>query len=347
VDIATARTEFYPYPAAHPEVSASSIRQDLYRRDFTINALAIRLTNHRDWAEGELLDFFGGIPDLEQRQVRVLHPNSFIEDPTRIFRAVRFAVRLGFQLEPQTEAYIRHAVASGLYQQQYQPQSEQRKLPSLQARLRNELKYLLQAEYWVPALQLLGDLGALECLHPQLIPSPELWRRMRLAARWLQHLSTMPDPEQASLPAWQIMLETLLAGLPAHLRQTVAANLSLAEEGQKRLQLLEPSQQQIQSQILVARSPSQVVLCLERFEVPLLILVASQSSAQIRRILWRYLTHWRQLKPPLNGKQLQRLGYRPGPQFRQILAQVRAASLDGKITDAASAVAYVQAEFPL
>jgi tRNA nucleotidyltransferase (CCA-adding enzyme) len=350
VDIATARTEFYPYPAAYPEVSASSIRQDLYRRDFTINALAIRLTNHGDWGAGELLDFFGGISDLEQKQVRVLHPNSFIEDPTRIFRAVRFAVRLGFQLEPQTEAYIRHAVASGVYQ--HRP--EQRKLPSLQSRLRNELKYLLQEDYWVPALQLLGDLGALQCLHPQLIPSPELWRRMRLTARWLAHLKTATD-SLPSLTAWQMMLETLIAGLPAHLRQTVAANLNLAEEGQQRLQRLESSQKEVQEAILTAHAPnnapqnfpSKIVQCLSRFEIPLLILVASQSNSQVRRILWRYLTHWRQVKPLLNGNQLQQLGYRPGPQLRQILAQVLAATLDGQITDETSAIDYVYRQFPV
>ncbi|MGL5079701.1 MAG: CBS domain-containing protein, partial [Waterburya sp.] len=96
IDIATARTEFYPYPAANPQVEASSIRQDLYRRDFTINALAVRLTLPKKGEfsrKGDLLDFFGGLVDLYSRQIRVLHANSFIEDPTRIYRAVRFAVR--------------------------------------------------------------------------------------------------------------------------------------------------------------------------------------------------------------------------------------------------------------
>ena len=101
VDIATARTEFYPYPAANPEVEASSIRQDLYRRDFTINAMALRLTSPHP---GTLLDFFGGLLDLRAKQIRVLHANSFIEDPTRIYRGVRFAVRLGFQLKPKQKA---------------------------------------------------------------------------------------------------------------------------------------------------------------------------------------------------------------------------------------------------
>ncbi|MGD1921535.1 MAG: CBS domain-containing protein [Pleurocapsa sp.] len=109
IDIATARTEFYPYPTANPQVEASSIRQDLYRRDFTINALAVRLTPPKRGEfsrKGDLLDFIGGLIDLEAGNIRVLHANSFIEDPTRIYRAVRFAVRLGFVIEPQTEEYI-------------------------------------------------------------------------------------------------------------------------------------------------------------------------------------------------------------------------------------------------
>ena len=139
VDIATARTEFYPYPAANPEVEASSIRQDLYRRDFTINAMALRLTSPR---AGELLDFFGGLLDLQAKQIRVLHANSFIEDPTRIYRGVRFAVRFGFQIEPQTEDYIRYAINSGVYDRTTQENS---KTPALQTRLKTELKTYLRS----------------------------------------------------------------------------------------------------------------------------------------------------------------------------------------------------------
>jgi tRNA nucleotidyltransferase (CCA-adding enzyme) len=179
LDIATARTEFYPYPAANPEVEASSIRQDLYRRDFTINALAVRLGVPRS---GELLDFFGGLLDLEARQIRVLHANSFIEDPTRIYRAVRFAVRLGFSIESQTEGYIRHALESGIY---YRIQGENGRAPALETRLKSELKYILQAPYWQVALQMLGDLQALRCIHPTLDLDRPLWRRLRLLDRCL------------------------------------------------------------------------------------------------------------------------------------------------------------------
>ncbi|XHX76883.1 MAG: CBS domain-containing protein [Stenomitos frigidus ULC029] len=191
VDFATARTEFYPYPAANPEVEASSIRQDLYRRDFTINAMAIRLTAP---GAGELLDFFGGLLDLHTKQIRVLHANSFIEDPTRIYRAVRFATRLGFQLEAQTEGYIRYAIASGVYvqiqEQQRHHQSPQAPVatPALQTRLRAELKYIFQSPYWQPALQTLADLGALQCLHPTLAMDAHVWRQLRWVDRGLKWL---------------------------------------------------------------------------------------------------------------------------------------------------------------
>ncbi|UBF28576.1 CBS domain-containing protein [Kovacikia minuta CCNUW1] len=185
IDIATARTEFYPYPAANPEVEASSIRQDLYRRDFTINALAIRLTQPR---AGETLDFFGGLLDLQAKQIRVLHANSFIEDPTRIYRAVRFAVRLGFQIDAQTEGYIRHAIASGIYTQIQSRQDAKSRMaaPALQTRLKFELKYILQTPYWKAALHQLADLEALQCIHPTLEMNADLWRQLRLAERWLK-----------------------------------------------------------------------------------------------------------------------------------------------------------------
>ncbi|WP_228057350.1 CBS domain-containing protein, partial [Tychonema sp. LEGE 07203] len=179
LDIATARTEFYPYPAANPEVEASSIRQDLYRRDFTINALAVRLGVPNS---GQLLDFFGGLRDLEARQIRVLHANSFIEDPTRIYRAVRFAVRLGFAIESQTEGYIRHATESGIY---YRIQGENGRAPALEIRLKSELRHILQAPYWKAALQMLGDLQALRCIHPTLELDRQLWRQLRLLDRCL------------------------------------------------------------------------------------------------------------------------------------------------------------------
>jgi tRNA nucleotidyltransferase (CCA-adding enzyme) len=336
VDIATARTEFYPYPAANPEVAASSIRQDLYRRDFTINALAVRLSQPR---AKELLDFFGGLLDLQQRQIRVLHPNSFIEDPTRIFRAVRFAVRLEFGIHPQTEEYIRHAIASGIYQR---IQGENDKAPALQSRLRNELKYILRADHWQVALKLLADLGALQCIHPALEFSSTLWRQMRLGDRWLKVF----DPQEMAVRHWEMLVEMLIAYLDPEYRGEVAENLHLSVVSLQRLQHLAQTQTEVVERLSQAQSPSQIVHVLRRRDLPTLILIAAQDSPAIRSKIWQYLRDWAQVKPLLNGDDLIRLGYKPGPHFKAILDKLLSATLDGVIRNQAEALALVSDRFP-
>ncbi|MEO0855094.1 MAG: CBS domain-containing protein, partial [Cyanobacteria bacterium J06648_11] len=171
IDIATARTEFYPYPAAMPEVAASSIQQDLYRRDFTINALALLLNGPQ---AGQILDFFGGLDDLDRRQIRVLHPNSFIEDPTRILRAVRFAVRLQFQLGTRTRDYAL-AAAHLTRDRVTNPDDRSDTVWTHQGtRLKQELCYILRSPRWSDALVQLNDLEALHYLHPDLNLTDEL-----------------------------------------------------------------------------------------------------------------------------------------------------------------------------
>ena len=338
LDIATARTEFYPYPAANPEVEASSIRQDLYRRDFTINALAARLTATRG-GELPLLDFFGGVLDLRSRQIRVLHANSFIEDPTRIYRAVRFAVRLGFQIEPQTEAYIRYAIESGVYERSL---LENTKAPALQTRLKAELKYILQAPYWERALQLLASLGALKCLHPTLELDDQLWWQVRLVDRWLRRF----DPNK-SLEHWQMRLEVLIAHLAPEERAAVARNLQLPVDSIERLEQLAQAQADLAESLQASQLKSEVVGRLRLYQLPTLVLLAVQSRRSIRRKIWQYLTNWANIQPPLNGNDLKQLGYKPGPQYRQILDTLLAATLDQVIQNEADAKAFLAEHYPL
>ncbi|MGG6266882.1 CBS domain-containing protein [Leptolyngbya sp. AN03gr2] len=324
IDIATARTEFYLYPAANPEVEASSIRQDLYRRDFTVNALALRLTHPR---AGELLDFFGGLSDLRSHQIRVLHPNSFIEDPTRIYRAVRFAVRLGFEIEPQTEAYIRHAIASGVYNLRDRP------VPALQSRLRSELKYILQARYWKAAIQKLVDLDALVCIHPNLKLDRELWRQLKWADRFQRF--------DLAIPHWQLLLEVLIAKLGD--RATVAKTLQLPHEAIVRLTKLP----EIEANLQLSGKPSEIVQALKPFNSETLALIAARGTRSIRRSIWQYFTVWSQIKPPLDGSDLQALGYKPGKQFKHILKEFLTLTLDGKIRDRTEAEHYLAEHYPL
>jgi tRNA nucleotidyltransferase (CCA-adding enzyme) len=344
VDIATARTEFYPYPAAHPQVAASSIRQDLYRRDFTINALAIRLTSP---SFGELLDFFGGGFDLQQKHIRVLHPNSFIEDPTRIFRAVRFATRLGFSLEAQTENYVRHAIASGIYER---TQAKTERTPSLQSRLKGELKAIFQLALHPPqqfpgeaALRHLAHLGALVCIDVNLHSDDALWQELSLAWQWYQQFHS----ESPGLKDWEFLTEVLLAHLPTANRLEVATRLHLSLPSQNRLQALAIAQTEIRDHLSQQALPSQVVRCLERYDRLLLLLIAPRLTAAIRAVIWQYLQDWAKVSPPLDGNDLQQLGYRPGRKFKIMLEQLRLATLDGLISDRPQAVAYLQHHYPL
>ncbi len=334
LDIATARTEFYPYPAANPEVEASSIRQDLYRRDFTINALAIQLTTPR---KGRLLDFFGGQRDLNQQLIRVLHPNSFIEDPTRIFRAVRFAVRLGFQLEAQTEGYVRHAIASGVYQR---VQAEIDVTPALQARLRRELKYLLEAPYWRSAVQMLGSLDALKCLHPSLYLSPGLWWQLTLAHRGLARFD-----QAGQLAHWHVMLEVILAHVPPADRYDVAVHLQLPAEALERLQQLGAVEDQLTQSLTPNLQPSEIYRQLQPYDTALLVLVCVRVSRPVRRLIWRYLTLWSALTLPLGGNDLKAMGYKPGRQFKTMLDQLRDAVLNGEVIGAVHARQFVRDRF--
>ena len=151
LDFVTARTEFYEHPTALPTVERSSIKQDLHRRDFTINTLAVRLTPDH-W--GELLDFYGGRKDLADGMIRVLHSLSFVEDPTRILRAARFEQRFAFRIEPRTEELIAGALDL---------------LDRVSAeRVRHELELILAEAEPERALCRLGELNVLARLHPQL-----------------------------------------------------------------------------------------------------------------------------------------------------------------------------------
>ncbi|MBF2028915.1 MAG: CBS domain-containing protein [Oscillatoriales cyanobacterium C42_A2020_001] len=361
VDIATARTEFYPYPAANPEVEASSIQQDLYRRDFTINALAIRLTPPR---KGDLLDFFGGFLDLQAHQIRVLHANSFIEDPTRIYRAVRFAVRLGFEIDAQTEGYIRHAIASGIYRQLHNHTDPNFRAPALQTRLKAELKYLLQAPYWKAALHKLADLGALQCIHPTLEADASLWRELRLVERVTGRVggrgdrgdlssspsfSSSPSSPSSSppLPSWLLRLEVLLAHLAPEYREGIASHFQLPAESIERLSNLATAQTTIAAMLPSCDRPSQVVQVLRSYDTAMLVLVAIRSDRSPRKSIWRYLTKWSQIKAPLDGSDLKRLGYKPGPQFKQMLDTLTAATLDGQIRDRAEAKQFLAQRYPV
>ncbi|NEP62986.1 MAG: CCA tRNA nucleotidyltransferase [Symploca sp. SIO2G7] len=340
MDIATARTEFYPYPAANPEIEPGSIYQDLYRRDFTINAMAIRLTSPRS---GLLLDFFSGYLDIQQRQIRVIHIDSFIEDPTRIFRAVRFAVRLGFAIDTQTEALIRYAVDSNIYTDM---QQTQKRLPALQTRLKAELSYMLQTDYWAQSLELLNKLGALSCLHPSLLLNTKLWQQMYRVGQWRQRFIDAVGKDINVAP-WLMRLEVLLAEVESCAQ--IASSLQLPLGSIRRLRQLDIVEDALLDIFTNTKQikASLIYQTLATYELPLLLLLSVRHPQRIGTHVYYYISHLIHCRSPINGHYLKRLGYSPGPLYQKILTALNYAVLDGDVTSLASAEAYLKKHYPM
>ncbi|MCS7292581.1 MAG: hypothetical protein RMI89_06345 [Gloeomargarita sp. SKYBB_i_bin120] len=326
LDLALARRETYPHPAANPLVTPADIHQDLHRRDFTINAMALGLH-----PAGVLLDPFDGQGDLQRKSLRVLHERSFADDPTRLWRGVRYGVRYGLQFAPETVAQWHATLASGVYEYWRQQPGQ---APALQTRLRAELHYLWQMAQWVQAGRWLEALGAWACIHPELHWTPALERSLRTASYVLRH-----HPHR-----YRCLTELLVSYVPPTDRYAVAHCLDLPLAAQKRLAQLERLETQLPA--LPALPVSRICQTLEPYEPELLWLALFRQRGNIRNILRNYLQHWSHEHPPLNGKDLRELGYQPGPQFRQILSRLRSAYLDREITDRTEAIAYVQRYFP-
>jgi tRNA nucleotidyltransferase (CCA-adding enzyme) len=220
---------------------------------------------------------------------------------------VRFAVRLGFSLDAQTEGYIHHAIASGVYSQM---QHQMRRAPALQVRLKNELKYILEAPYWQSALTLLDQLGALRCLHSELTMTPALWQQLRRLSRWAKRFSW---PELG--PPWLLRLQGLLAAVPAEARSPLATHLQLPDRAIERLARLDQWEHQWQVLTATEPAPSQLYAAFNQADLPTHLLISARHPRQLGPSLWRYLMQWAPTSPLIDGDRLKTLGYRPWPQL--------------------------------
>lgn len=318
LDFVTARTEFYEHPTALPTVERSSIKQDLHRRDFTINTLAVRLTPDR-W--GELLDFYGGRKDLDDGIIRVLHSLSFVEDPTRILRAARFEQRFGFEIERRTEELIADALA---LLDRVSPE-----------RIRHELELILAENEPERALCRLQGLGVLQKLHPALRCEPWFADKaadLRIAMTAVASPESIAPPPMSIEPgsAPQLYLALLLYNLSHgdtievldrfHVRKSYR---DLVLEVRGLLDKLEGLRQN-------SARPSDVVRILdESSDASRLVLRVASDDWLVRQRLDSYQRRWRLIQPQLTGDDLREMGLPPGRVYRQVLEQLRARRLDG------------------
>jgi len=304
IDLITARSETYAHPAALPNVQKSDLGQDLARRDFTINTLALRLEEAHF---GELLDPFGGQSDLQKGLVRVLHPLSFTDDPTRILRAIRYEQRYGFCLEENTLRQL---------------QETRPLLKRLSAeRLRHELDLILREAQAPASLQRMQALSLLEEISPALPWDADLQTRLESALRQppLPGWGLAPAPEELCYTLWLSNLPCeRIEEIQRRLRLPLSIYHALCAASTLRLEL--PS--------LQGKSPSAWALRLQN--LPLLSLYALQLSNPLPE-LQAYVQTWQHIHPRANGNTLKTLGIPPGRRYQTLLWQLRAAWLDGEI----------------
>ncbi|GAB4503383.1 MAG: CBS domain-containing protein [Anaerolineales bacterium] len=306
LDLITARSEFYEHPTALPTVERGSIKLDLHRRDFTINTLALRLDGHH---YGELHDYWGGLADLERGLVRVLHSLSFIDDPTRMLRAVRYEQRYGLTIEARTRHLIIEARSL---------------LERLSAeRVRHELDLILDEEKAPAMLTRLAELDLLTAIHPALPTSG------------FERLALVNDPD--SIPTLGLLppkrtlrwLLWLAPVSPAHIR-ALSRRLRLSASLTKLL--LAAAALHTDLPDLAGARPSAWVARLEDVPEFAVYAVSLCAEGEARLALQNYLTTWQHLKPHTTGHDLKRLGLLPGPQYQLILRRLRDAWLDGEIS---------------
>lgn len=312
LDLITARTEFYTYPTALPTVERGSIKLDLHRRDFTINTLALRLDGHH---YAELHDYWGGLNDLKDGLVRVLHSLSFVDDPTRMLRAVRFEQRFDFKIEDRTLELIEEAI------------------PLLERvsgdRIRHELDRILEENLASSMLTRLDQLNLLTAIQPAL--EWDGW----ISAR-IQSLADL-DPEAD----WRLELSGIKLKVSlGYILWLIRLTKSRLRKVIRRLKISTTLADEIRSahslwrdiHTLTSAKPSEIVTRLDDV-LPLAIYanyIAAQDEQQ-RKILWEYVSKWRQVSPNTNGHVLRQRGLPPGPIYRKIITTLRNAWLDGKI----------------
>ena len=327
--------EYYLRPGALPDVEHASVKMDLSRRDFTINTLAISLNQD---AYGSLFDYYGGQRDIDDKVLRVLHNLSFVEDPTRVFRAVRFEQRLGFQIGKQTEHLLNSAVRLGLME----------KVSG--HRLFSELFLILNEPRPLPAVSRLARLDVLRQIHPKLtskIDYSKSFDEARRTTDWYDLLYTGQPCERwfcYFLVFTAILDRDEIKNLSERLQLIPRYRDMLNQQRSTALGILK----RLESRPEGMRQPKSSSLY--RWFKPLsteilLFMMARTSQDLVRQWISHYITHLRDAQPLLTGHDLATMGFQPGPVYREILDALLYARLDGRVVSVEDERGYVEKKF--
>jgi tRNA nucleotidyltransferase (CCA-adding enzyme) len=337
VDVATARLEYYEHPAALPTVEHSSIKLDLYRRDFTINAMAIHLNPERF---GTLVDYFNCQNDLKERRIQVLHNLSFVEDPTRIFRAIRFEGRLDFTLTRHTEKLIKNTVQMNLFEKVEEP------------RFFHELKLILSEDDPIPALRRMAQFKLFPFLWPDLRPNLKVDRRFlhaltqaNQAISWFT-LLYLPD----RVETWMVYLLAIMSRSRTKELISFCHRFDLPPKQRKKLIQQKTDAEKIAQEMQKRPflKPSEIYWLLGELDIEgLLYLMTIARKRYIQQAVSLYVTTLRKVVPLVGGDELKAMGYIPGPQFRTIHNHLIELQLDGEITSHEQAVDFIRTHHPI
>jgi tRNA nucleotidyltransferase (CCA-adding enzyme) len=307
IDVVTARTEFYDAPAALPSVEHATIREDLFRRDFTINAMAVSLKGE-DF--GRLVDPFHGRRDLEAKTIRVLHNLSFIDDPTRIFRAIRYESRYGFRLDEHSQRLARGTIEMGLVGD----------LSS--ARLRDELIALLEEGDAGASILRLAELGAGSAIHPHLAADEE-------AVELLERLRKLNERYRTGVPAWRLAFETLARRMPPDEIYDWLQRLKVQRRDAERIAWAVTVGPRLVERLRGdTPEPAEIVALAEPYapDAPLFALALADPEP-----LHEYFERLRDVRLEVSGADLAKLGVGESPQVGEILAELRRRKLNGQL----------------
>lgn len=328
VDVATARLEYYERPGALPTVEQSSLKLDLYRRDFIINTLAVALNPGR---YGELVDFFGAQKDLKEKTIRVLHNLSFVEDPTRAFRAVRFSVKFGFKIGTHTLNLIKNALKHKLFEH------------ISGARLLDELRHILEEDMATRAVGMLDELGLLELIHEKISWNEEreaFFEKAHEALIWHRLLYTEEKAE-----GWLVLFLALTDEVTQAELDGLAARLTLA--GKKRLEVVRSRTTGLKAlgkiNAGLMGSNSELFALLEPIPLEVLLyLMARSPSEGAKKALSNYITALKGTKTFLRGRDLMEMGVPEGPLVGDLLKLILCRRLDGELVTKEDEVKFVK-----
>jgi tRNA nucleotidyltransferase (CCA-adding enzyme) len=317
IDVASARMEYYKFPAALPVVEMSSIKLDLYRRDFTINTLAIQLNSDKF---GILIDFFGARKDIKEKIIRVLHNLSFVEDPTRVFRAIRFEQRFGFTIGKLTAGLITNAVNMDFFR------------GVSGKRVFSELRLILEEENPVAAITRLNDFGLLKEIHASIKLDKffiALLTSVKEVLTW-HDLLFLDEPYKQ----WVVYFLALIYHCSAERAEEICRRFELAPDFRKIfcIERLAANNCIFWLEKHLPKPDSELYRKLNGFRIELILyMMAAARQQKVKKAISHFFTNLRRVEIALKGRDLKKMKLKPGPIYRQVLQAVLDAKLDGKL----------------